>query len=92
MIIQHYKAHVCRQIYASDREIVDVQLNTFESQWPEYETATSLFGCPSYLRHVPYDPTSVVSDEDMSAMQEEGKAWLGKHLREDVDKLQMMKQ
>ena len=30
--------------------------------------------------------------EDMSAMQEEGKTWLGKHLREDVEKLQMMKQ
>ena len=67
-------------------------MNTFESQWPEYETATNLFGCPSYLRDVPYDPTSVVSDEGMREMQEEGKAWLGKHLREDVEELQMMKQ
>ena len=81
----NYKAHVCRQVYASDRDVVDEKLNTFESQWPEYETATNLFGCPSYLRDVPYDPTSNVSDEGMREMQEEGKAWLRKHLREDVE-------
>ena len=81
----NYKAHVCRQVYASDRDVVDEKLNTFESQWPEYETATNLFGCPSYLRDVPYDPTSNVSDEGVREMQEEGKAWLRKHLREDVE-------
>jgi hypothetical protein len=28
----------------------------------------------------------------MRVMQEEGKTWLAKHLREDVEELQMMKQ
>ena len=45
-----YKTHVCRQVYTSDRHIVDTRLDTFESQWPDYKTATNLISSPSYLR------------------------------------------
>ena len=42
----NYKGHVCRQVYASEREVVDEQLITIEKQWPAYETAKNLCGCP----------------------------------------------
>ena len=87
-----YKGHVSRQVYTSDREIVDMKLDTFESQWPEYKSATNLISSPAYLRETPYDLTCAQTDEAMTEIHTEGQAWLKKHLCEDVEQLQMMKQ
>ena len=43
-----YKAHVCRQEYASVANI-DSRLEVLEKEWPEYETARALTSQPAYL-------------------------------------------
>ena len=87
-----YKAHVCRQVYCSDRETLDERLDIVESQWPEYTAATDLMGSPSYLEGSPYDFCDFCPSTDPSAFVAEGQAWLKSFLEEDVEELQMMKQ
>ena len=86
-----YKTNVCRQVYTSDRHIVDTRLDTFESEWPEHTTATNLISSPLYLREARYDLTFAQTDEAIHDIHAEGRAWLKQHLEEDVESLQTMK-
>ena len=87
-----YKAHVCRQVYDSERQVVDARLDVFESQWPSYEKSVHLISAPAYLREQPYDWTREQDPQLVPRMLEEGEAWLKKHLVDDVKELQMMRQ
>ena len=87
-----YKAHVCRQVYASDRDVVDARLYSFEKQWPNYENAVNLISSPAYLSEEPYEWANEGLPEDLPRIFEEGKVWLKKHLIDDVEELQMMRQ
>ena len=61
-----YKSHISRQVYTSDRDIADMRLHAFESQWPEYKIATNLISSASYLRGAPHDLTRAQTGEAMS--------------------------
>ena len=50
-----YKAHVCRQVYDSERDIVDARLDVFEKNWPNHSESVHLISAPSYMREQPYD-------------------------------------
>ena len=87
-----YKAHVCRQVYESERDVVDERLYVCEEQWPDYKESLHLISSPEYLRAEPYDLTTAQPTEELPRIAEEGEAWLRKHLGDDVEELQMMRQ
>ena len=87
-----YKAHVTRQVYASERDTVNKGLEEFEQEWPEYEPRTHLITSPSYLQATPYDFCEFRNGAARNDVNAEGAAWLRQHLQRDVEQLQMMKQ
>ena len=87
-----YKAHVCRQVYASDRDVVDARLYSFEKQWPNYENAVNLISSPAYLSEEPYEWANEGLPDNLPHIEEEGEVRLKKHLVDDVEELQMMRQ
>ena len=87
-----YKSHVCRQVYASERDVVDARLHVFEGEWPNHKDSVHLISSPDYMSELPYGSSTDELPDNMPHMLEEGEAWLKKHLEDDVEDLQMMRQ
>ena len=82
-----------RQVYEeSDREVIDLRLDEFEQEWPEYVSRTHLINSPSYLQKTPYDFCDVGESTSSIDAYNEGEEWLREHLCNDVERLQMMRQ
>ena len=44
-----YKAHVTRQVYTSERSVVEKKLDEFENEWPEYTSQSHVLNSPCCL-------------------------------------------
>ena len=88
----NYKTHVIRQIYTSNPEDTDSEIEAHEKAWLEYKDFLSLNNLPSMLRTTTRTYMSDQTKEDKTPRHGEGKTWLYKHLHEYVEQLQMMKQ
>ena len=64
-----YKAHVRRQVYDSEREVVDSRLDVFEKQWPNNKDSVHLISAPAYMREQPYDWTREQRPEMVRVLQ-----------------------
>ena len=77
-----YETHVRRCVYERDDEQVDQALTDAERRWPEYKTEKLLISRPTYQNNT---MTAEHSDE-------EAERWSQAYLREDVFRLQILKQ
>lgn len=83
---------MCRQVYASERDVVDARLCSFEKQWPNYKDSVHCISSPAYMSEQTYEWANEGLPDDLPRILEEGEHWLKKHLVDDVEELQMMRQ
>ena len=80
-----------REVYA-DPAAAEARILATEGEWPEHRRASVLTDCPSYLTarcNVDAGGGGDMWKEDWRA---EGAAWLQRHLNEDAQELQVLKQ
>ena len=82
-----YKAHVCRQSFASDALVAswdEARRKAVENEWPEYSTTTDLITTPSYVLEA--------DSRSLPSRVQGGINWLRQHLELHVQRLQELKQ
>ena len=77
-----YNEHVRRSVYGREPAEMENILRDAETRWPEYKTETHLINRPSYQ-------TAVMADDDE---HNEAGRWAEAYLRDDVFRLQVLKQ
>ena len=77
-----YNKHVRRCIYGREPAEMEDILRDAESRWPEYKTETHLISRPTY------QAAALAEDDE----DEEARRWADVYLRDDVFRLQVLKQ
>ena len=65
--------HVCRQVYVSDREKIDRELDRLEAKWQEYAEESHICQFPTYLRKQSEECMSDDVHDDIANATTEGK-------------------
>ena len=71
-----YKSHVCRQVYCSDSNVLEKELDKHETAWPDYKETSFLMKPPSYLQTSSMRAVDWNSADNLADRIAEGKRWL----------------